>query len=67
MANNKKKVAPAAPKVNQQDNEKNESTKKDTVEVLQVKDIKKLSQKDSGLDANHRIDMLMGLKAYFKD
>ena len=67
MANNKKKVAPAAPKVNQQDNEKNESTKKDTVEVLQVKDLKKLSQKDSGLDANHRIDMLMGLKAYFMD
>lgn len=67
MANNKKKVTPAAPKVNPQDNKDNKNTKKNAVEVLQVNDLKKLSQKDSGLDANHRIDMLMGLKAYFKD
>lgn len=58
--NNKKTAAPAA-------NNKNIETP--AVEVVNVKDLKNtVSQKtDTGLDANHQVDLLTGLKAYFHD
>ena len=41
-----------------------------TVNVLQVGDMDKLKQsyaKNGGLDPNHRVDVLTGIKTYFKD
>ena len=40
------------------------------VDVLQVGDMEKLKQSyanNGGLDPNHRVDVLMGIKTYFKD
>lgn len=64
MANNKKKGAqPAAPTTKQ------ENTKNTTVEVIDATSLKKMVSKTAttGLDANHQVDVLMGLKSYFHD
>lgn len=47
-----------------------EKTPANKVDVLQVGDLNKLAQsytKNGGLDPNHRVDVLMGIKTYFKD
>lgn len=69
MANkNKKSAIPTAPKTNTKKTETVDNKKKvETVEVLQVKDLKNLTKNTTGLDANHRVDLLNGLKAYFHD
>lgn len=44
--------------------------KKTPVQVMQMGDLNKISQsyaKNGGLDPNHRVDVLMGIKTYFKD
>lgn len=59
---NNKGAAPNAEKVNNTEN-------KTTVEVIDANKLHSaLGTKPSvGLDANHQVDMLMGLKTYFKD
>lgn len=56
-----------APVVESKEEKKTPATK---VDVLQVGDMEKLKQsyaKNGGLDPNHRVDVLVGIKTYFKD
>lgn len=67
--NNKKTPAAEAPVVeNPANNEEKKTPAK--VNVMQVGDLDKIKQsyaKNGGLDPNHRVDVLMGIKTYFKD
>lgn len=68
MANkNKKGAIPVAPKTNNQENKTSE--KVDKIEVVDLSKLKAATQQKSctGLDANHQVDVLMGLKSYFHD
>ena len=71
MANkNKKSVIPTAPKTTKKEENVNNGEKtNNTVEVIDAKSLKNLTQpkQQAGLDANHQVDVLMGLKAYFHD
>lgn len=70
MANkNKKSVIPTAPKTKKEENVNNGEKTNNTVEVIDAKSLKNLTQpkQQAGLDANHQVDVLMGLKAYFHD
>lgn len=63
MASKKKTAAPAAPQTATVEN-----NAKTAVEVVTVKDLKNLANnKMDGLDANHQVDVLNGLKTYFHD
>lgn len=66
--NTKVKTPPVeAPVVDKKPEEKKAPAK---VDVLQMADLEKIKQsyaKNGGLDANHRVDVLMGIKTYFKD
>lgn len=70
MANkNKKSVIPTAPKTKKEETVNNGEKTNNTVEVIDAKSLKNLTQpkQQAGLDANHQVDVLMGLKAYFHD
>ena len=71
MANKNKGAKPAAPKTNKQTVENAnivENPKDTTVQVIDMnKFTDAVTKKPAGLDANHQVDMLMGLKAYFHD
>lgn len=70
MANkNKKSVIPTAPKTKKEETVNNGEKATTTVEVIDAKSLKNLTKpnQQAGLDANHQVDVLMGLKAYFKD
>lgn len=61
MANKKKGAQPAAPTTKQEKNE--------TIQVIDANGLKDMVTKNAstGLDANHQVDVLMGLKSYFHD
>ena len=73
MSKKNKGAIPAAPKTKQE--AKSNETKKDSknvetkVEVIDVNKLRAATQGKSsnGLDANHQVDVLMGLKTFFKD
>lgn len=73
MSKKNKGAIPAAPKTKQET--KSNETKKDSknvetkVEVIDVNQLRAATQgkPSNGLDANHQVDVLMGLKTYFKD
>ena len=70
MANkNKKSVIPTAPRTKKEETVNNGEKTNTTVEVIDAKSLKNLTQpkQQAGLDANHQVDVLMGLKAYFHD
>ena len=67
MANKTKKPLVDAPVV---EDPKENNAAPTKVDVVQMGDLDKIKQgyaKNGGLDPNHRVDVLMGIKTYFKD
>ena len=64
---NKKKPTVEAPVVDKKPAEKKAPAKVDVIQVGDLSKIKESYAKNGGLDPNHRVDVLMGIKTYFKD